>query len=150
MTEMAIPRDLVLTVIGFVIAFALAALVIRLQREIEMRDKGERNWLTCADELVVVATALAGIAFIAVFALPSQPYIASIILMLLIGATILEVGYIPSILAHYRIVFGTNQVGLRQRCEPLERCFVRWAFAVALGMSGLAWCWFQCRVPMIS
>jgi len=50
------------------------------------------------------------------------------------GGVILQVGYVPAILAHYRIVFGAKRTGPREKGEPIERLFVWLAFAAALAV----------------
>jgi hypothetical protein len=47
------------------------------------------------------------------------------------SAIILQVGYIPAILAHYRIEIGKKRTGDRQKGEPTERICVYLSIALA-------------------
>jgi hypothetical protein len=110
-------------------AFGAAMLFFRIQRENDMRQKGEIVWLPFADWLLVAATALCLLLVIV-------PLVSSANLRLPAAAAgsaaFLVAGYIPAIMAHYRIVFDRKREGPRHNPEPTERILVWGTGAVAL------------------
>lgn len=126
------------TIASVISAFGSTALLFRVQRENDMRSKQERVWLPVADWLLMIAT-LASLLFVLVPVAAGLPLVipatASVI------SSICVAGYIPSILAHYRIVFGGARSGPRSNPEPLELAFVLATVAIALSFSG----WLLCR-----
>src|SRR5258708_39254179 len=98
-------------------AFSAAMLFFRIQRENDMRQRGEVVWLPVADWLLVAGTVLCLLLVIVpvvTFANRTLPSAAA-------GApALLVAGYIPAIMAHYRIVFGSQRTGPRDNPEPAE------------------------------
>jgi hypothetical protein len=111
-------------------AFGTAVLLFRVQRENDMRSMGERVWLPWSDWLILAAT-------ICSLVLVLVPVAAGYDLRLSSAASssssICVAGYIPSILAHYRIVFGGKRSGPRNNPEPLEFFFVVLTVVIAMG-----------------
>ena len=124
--------DLTTAVNVAILGFGSALLVFRIQRENDMRRAGETTWFPWADRLIISAlflSTIVGLLVPLVFpacienALPRVAAAASCVLFL---------GFVPAILAHYRIVFGTKEKGSRRNPEPLERRFVWLAISVAI------------------
>ena len=121
-----------LTVASIVVAYAVTVLIFRLQRELRMREQGERTWVALADWLPIVAFLIA-VLFVALPVLAVDPALrgplprAAAMLSL-----VLCLGWIPAILAHYRLLFGAHRTGPRRNPEPLEAVFV-----LASGLMGL-------------
>jgi hypothetical protein len=118
-------------------------LFFRIQRENDMRQKDEIVWLPVADWLLVAATTLCLLLVI----VPITSFVGLQIPAAAAGsAAILIAGYIPAIMAHYRIVFvrerlfwGPQREGPRHNPEPSERILV-WITA------GLALLFFLWRI----
>lgn len=98
-------------------AFGTTVLLFRIQRENEMRIKGERVWLPVADWLLLSATMLS---ILLVLVPIAAGYALKLSAAASVASSICVAGYIPSILAHYRIVLGASCKGLRKNPEPLE------------------------------
>ena len=110
-------------------AFGSAMTIFRVQREDQMRREGERVWLPVADWLLIAATLCSLLLVI-------LPVSAGVSLRLPAAASaasaIAVAGYIPALLAHYRIVFGTKRKGPRQNPEPFELIIVLVTVAASL------------------
>lgn len=114
-------------------AFGATVLVFRVQREDAMRERNERVWLPAADWLLLAA-AIISLLFVLVpiaAGLEWQTNAAASA-----ASSICVAGYIPSILAHYRIVFGADREGPRDNPEPWECRFVIATTVVALAVGG--------------
>lgn len=115
-------------------AFGAAMLLFRIQRENDMREKDEPVWLPMADWLLVVATTLCLLLVI----VPVVSFADTRLPAAAAGtAAILVAGYVPAIMAHYRIVFtreglfwGAEREGPRYNPEPAERILV-WTIGTA-------------------
>jgi hypothetical protein len=112
-----------LTVASVTAGFGIAALVFRIQRELQMAACNETTWVPKADWLLITATLLALLAVIlpilmagqmnsSVVALASIPAVFSVVLL---------AGYMFAILAHYRLIFGGCRSGPRENPEPAEK-----------------------------
>ena len=106
-------------------AFGAAMLFFRIQPENEMRLRNEIVWLPLADWLLVAATTLCLLLVIFPLTMVSDQKLPSAAAG---SAAILVAGYVPSIMAHYRIVFvrerlfwGRKRKGRRRNPEPAER-----------------------------
>lgn len=118
---MAADAGTLATIASITAAFGAAMLVFRVQREDQMRQAGERVWLPVADWLLL-GTTLICLLFVIL------PIAAGLALQLpaagSAASAVAVAGYIPAILAHYRIVFGSSRTGPRSNPEPLELAFV--------------------------
>jgi hypothetical protein len=91
-------------------------LSFRLQRELYMGEQKERQWIPWADWLYIGATAASLLLVILpLIAVGPQSGAARRLASAACAASVVSVcGYIPSILAHYRIPpFGRNRSGPR-------------------------------------
>lgn len=89
----------------------------------------ERMWIAWSDYLIFASVLLAFFALVTTL-VPREQGLA---LGACIAAIFSEVGFIPSILAHYRIVLGASRQGFRSSGEPWERVFVVLSFILAAG-----------------
>lgn len=119
-----------------VTAFAVAMLVFRIQRELQMARELEINWLPWADWLLLGA-ALLSLLFVILPLVASHP--TSWVHRILppaacAAAVILIAGYAVAILAHYRLILKGGRTGPRTNPEPGERRVVFCTLAIATGM----------------
>lgn len=142
-TDSLLKQSDLIAVAAIVIGFALTVIMFRIQREIYVKEeKGEDNWITWSDWLIFVSVFL--VLFFVVTPLLAFGYrpLAS---PALVAAIILQAGYIPAILAHYRITFGKNRKDEqgrelpREKGEPAERCIVLLSALVAVLFFVLTW-----------
>jgi hypothetical protein len=126
------PSDLL--VVGSIIAaFGAATLPVRLQREIEMARRREITWIPWAERLVLCATLLSLVGVIIPLLLfePTQLSLTTAKAATLLSVVFLA-GYVPAILAHYRLMWSGGRSGPRENPEPSER-FVVW-ITVSIGL----------------
>jgi phosphoglycerol transferase MdoB-like AlkP superfamily enzyme len=119
---------------AIIIGFGSTIIAFRIQREVAMDEKGERLWVPWADWLVLLAIALC-VAFVIFLLARVTPCRIAFASAAGASAIVLEAGYIPSILAHYRILFGkdrTKQRLPRERGEPAEMVFVTLTVVLAV------------------
>jgi hypothetical protein len=110
---------------SIVIGFGVTAVMFRVQRELSLREAHptDPSWLAWADYLILGSIGLAALGVV-VPLLADSAASASVIATAAaccVAAVILQAGYVPSLLAHYRIELGSGRKGLRVRGEPLER-----------------------------
>ena len=124
----------VIAVAAIVFGFGVTVIMFRIQRELEMRKKGEPSWIACSDHLIFASIFVSVFCvFLPTFLLPKFNCTVAIARAGCVAAIILEAGYIPSILAHYRLGFGKNRIGGRTNPEPTERLFIWIAAILAIG-----------------
>jgi hypothetical protein len=120
-----------LSVASILAAFGSAMLFFRIQRELEMHERAEIQWIPWADWLLILATLIALLAVI-------LPIFFSAGLRLPLAAasaaTVLLAGYVLAILAHYRIILGFGRKGPRTNPEPGELVVVLLLLAAAAGV----------------
>ena len=116
---------------AIIIGFGSTIISFRIQREIAMDEKNERLWVPWADWLILLAIGLSA-AFVVLLLAKVTPIRTAFAAAAGAAAIVLEVGYIPSILAHYRIWFGKNRTGQRDRGEPAEIVCVMLTVTVAV------------------
>ena len=110
-------------------AFGTTVLIFRVQRENDMRAKRERVWLPVADWLLLTAT----VASLLLVLVPvAAGYNLRVSAAASAAASVCVAGYIPAILAHYRIVLGSRRSGPRDNPEPLELVWVVLTVVAAL------------------
>jgi uncharacterized RDD family membrane protein YckC len=107
-----------------------------------MEEKGETLWLPWADWLILIAVLLC-VAFVTALLARVTPLRIAIASATGAAAIVLEAGYIPSILAHYRTFFGKQRAKdqlPRERGEPAEMAFVILTGVAAVIAFGLVFC----------
>ena len=121
------------TVAGIIGAFGAAMLVFRIQREVNMQGQGETTWLPWADRLLLLASVLSLFAaFLLVSGLVSEPSRTSLASASCTAAVLLVMGYVPTVLGHYRLLPGTSRSGPRHNPEPSERWLMWCALLVGV------------------
>ncbi len=121
-----------IAIAAIVMGFGITVIMFRLQRELEMRDKGEPSWIAYSDRLILSSIFISlFLVFLPIFVLPT-PLSITLAHAGCFAAVVLQAGFIPSILAHYRLGFGKNRTGPRENPEPKERLFVWLSAAVAI------------------
>src|SRR5438128_130336 len=114
------------TVASIIAGFGAAMLAFRLEREVKAGDEGDLMWVAWADWLVIAATLLClslGL-FPIVSGLVHEPLQTALASAATSAAIVLTIGYVPAILAHYRLIFRGKRKGSRRNPEPPERWFV--------------------------
>jgi hypothetical protein len=128
-----IDLNMLATVASIIAGFGAAMLAFRPEREVRADDEGEPMWIAWADWLIIGATLLC---LVGLFPIVSGWGTASGRLRLASATTtaavLLTFGYLPSILAHYRLILRGHRRGLRKNPEPPER----W-LTVICGLGGL-------------
>ena len=129
------------SIASIIAAFGFAMIIFRVQREEQMRNRGEVVWLPLSAWLLVVAT-------LSCLLLVIFPISAGLSLRIPAAASaassIAVAGYIPALLAHYRIVFGAKRKGQRDNPEPMELVFV----SITLLAAAIAGAWVYFRVAI--
>lgn len=122
------------TIASIISAFGGAMLFFRIQRELAMQGAGEPIWIPWADRLLIAATLISLLLVVVpmlVLPDPTPPW-RFLPPAAATTACILVAGYIPSILAHYRIIFPGGRTGPRPPVELPEAVLVSLAAVVAL------------------
>jgi len=139
-------QDLVI-VASIVAVFGAATLPARLQREIHMAGRGEPTWIPWAEGLVLAATLLSLLLVIApiLFLGPDNRTVLRVGRAATLLSVILLAGYVPSILAHYRLICGRARSGSRENPEPAECLFVCATVGIgsALAIASFVGCFAQ-------
>lgn len=118
------------------LGFGSAILVFRIQRELSMEEKSERTWFPRADWLIVIAMFVSAVLGLLIPLMLNQEDLR-VSRIAAAASCVLFLGYVPSILAHDRIVFGANRTGERFNPEPLE-CWFFWT-TLALAIIAAIW-----------
>ena len=112
-----------ITIASIIAGFGVAVLMFRLQRELSLPAR--ERWLACADWLTISSTLIALLFVIMPLILfgSENKTAGQLAGAATCSAVILLAGYVPSILAHYRLIFrgGRNPDGPRGNPEPSER-----------------------------
>jgi hypothetical protein len=117
----------ILSTIAAVIAgFGIAGFVFRIQRELAMQDAGENTWVPWADWLLIGATiGTLVLVLVPILLFNSSKFLGRRLPAAGCSAALVSLaGYIPGLLAHYRLVFGASRSGSRTNPEPAERVVV--------------------------
>ena len=117
-----------MAVSAIVVGFGVTAIMFRVQRELFVYEqlKIKTLWLSWADYLILGSVVLAVFgATVPLLVAPGPPQgLLALAASSCVAAVILQAGYVPSILAHYRIELGARREGHRAKGEPVERRFV--------------------------
>jgi hypothetical protein len=122
------------TIASLISVFGAAMLFFRIQRELEVTQKNEDIWIPWADWLLIAATLTSLILVILpIVALgPESKLVMKVSIAACSASTALVAGYIFSVLAHYRLLFGKSRLGARENPEPAEKLLVRLTIAVSV------------------
>src|SRR6478672_9826534 len=108
------PTEL-LAVSAIIVGFGVTAIMFRVQRELYVLEvlKIRTVWLAWADYLIIASIMLAALGVILpLVAIPNgSPVLVAVAAASCAAATVLQAGYVPAILAHYRIELGAKRVG---------------------------------------
>src|SRR5689334_11534829 len=96
------------TVAAIISAFGTTVLVFRVERELRMAERAERNWIPWADWLVLGAT-LASLVCLLIVLLRPNGVTRQLATAGCAGAIVSLFGYPLGILAHYRFIFGAGR-----------------------------------------
>lgn len=127
------PGDLI-AVAAIIFGFGITVFMFRIQREIWVKDHRPYwpNWLACSDYLILASIGLAFLALTFLIASPGRSARREALASAAcVAALVLQLGFIPAILAHYRIEIGAKRGGYRQKGEPAERRIVGASSAIA-------------------
>jgi hypothetical protein len=127
---------ILVTVASIVAAFGLTTMMFRIQRELRLRERGLPTWIAWSDWLLITATVgcmLFVVLPLVTFAtLPEA--LSRVPSAVCAGASILVVGYIFGILAHYRLLFWRGDTAAPHvPGEPAERVIVVATCLLAVG-----------------
>ena len=121
------------TIASIISAFGIAMLVFRIQRELEMHKAREINWIPNCDWLLVSATEISLLlVLLPLLVVPRTSRWIALPTAACASASVLVAGYIPAILAHYRLIFSGKRFGPRTNPEPSERLIVLATVAAAV------------------
>lgn len=129
------------TIAGIIAAFSVSMIFFRVQREIQMHDSGEINWVPWADLLLLLSAFLSLICVLLplVAAHPSSWAYQRLPSPACAAAVVLVAAYPVAILAHYRFIFGGGRNGPRENPEPSEQRVVLLALLSALTTAAWAY-----------
>ena len=124
------------TVASIISGFGVVMLFFRIQRELQIHEKDELIGIRIpkADWLLIGAT-LISLLFVILPIIsfsPQSMLVIKISTAACSSSSILVAGYILSILAHYRLLFGHGRVGPRENPEPAEKVLVSLTVALAM------------------
>ena len=130
------------TIASVIAGFGSAMLIFRIQRELQMGQETEVQWIPWADRLLILATLVALLlVLLPLVATTNRPGVmAHLPAAGCAAALILMAGYILAILAHYRLFLGKGRSGPRKNPEPAERIVVLATGLIAL-LTFLWVCW---------
>lgn len=128
------------TVASIVTAAGVAMLFFRVQREQDMKRRGERDWIPVADLLLLGATFTAILVVLLPILLFDSDFLGRRVPTAgCTAALVALVGYVPALLAHYRLMFGSaGREGDRDNPERPEGEIVIGMTAVALALFGVS------------
>ncbi len=139
-----LPANDLVAVSAIIFGFGVAIFIFRLQREISVMEN-HPDWpirLAWADYLILISIALVSAGLITLLASPFSTLLPRIFAS---DSVLLQLGYIPAIFAHYRIVVGARRTGPRQTGEPAERFIVIGTILVATTYATGLWYFLKVR-----
>jgi len=125
-------NNTIVTVASVISGFGSTLLVFRIQRELQMQSQSELIWIPWADWLLFAAVFLSLLVALLPL-LAGFPFATRMASAACTVAIVLVAGYVPAILAHYRLIFSGKRCGPRNNPEPSERWLV-----LMFGVVGLA------------
>lgn len=129
-----INAEVLATIAAITVGFGVSLLFFRIGRELDMQEKDEPIWLPWSDRLLLAATLLsATLVLLPMVLLPESELFGEQVPVAFCAASLVCLaGYIPAVLAHYRIWFGRSRTGPRDNPEPSERLVVLCTCAAAV------------------
>ena len=115
-----------LSTVASIIAGSELPCCFRIQRELHMGARNETVWIPQADWLLIAATLISIVLVILPLVslnLRDSP-VGKVPYSACAASSVLLAGYVLSILAHYRLLFGRKRSGPRDNPEPAERVLV--------------------------
>ena len=107
-----------------VVGLSFTILIFRIKREIDMAEKGETTWIAFSDWLVAIALIVAGLFVLVPLLASDAAGRGRLPLSALVFAVVMVLGWVPAILAHYRLIFRGKRTGPRDNPEPAEGAIV--------------------------
>ena len=129
-----------ITAITIIMGFGITVFMFRLGREAntEQREK----WVALSDYLIFASIALAVASLLLLFVVPViTSWKSAVAIAATVAAILLQAGFIPAILAHYRIAFGKHRTDARSWAEPWE---IAW-FVLTLVVAAVAFVSTLCQ-----
>jgi hypothetical protein len=127
------------TIASTISGFGGAMLVFRIQRELQMHDVDEITWIPWSDRLLVLAIEVSLLfVLVPLLIVPRTSRWTLLAPAACSAACVLVAGFILSILAYYRLIFGRKRSGPRTNPEPAERAIVLLTAATAVIVFGVA------------
>jgi hypothetical protein len=122
------------TVASLISVFGAAMLFFRIERELKVTQQNEDIWIPWSDWLLIAATLTSLILVILpmVTVGPESKLVMKVSMGASSASTALFAGYIFSVLAHYRLLFGKSRLGARENPEPAEKLLVRLTIVVSV------------------
>ena len=115
--------EIITNIAAITSGFGTAVLIFRIEHESKMEIDGETVWLPLSDYLILT-TIFSSLALVLVpifiYPLLVDQYLKFFRAIIALSI-VFELGYIFSILAHYRIIFSGHSSGPRKNPEPPER-----------------------------
>jgi uncharacterized BrkB/YihY/UPF0761 family membrane protein len=107
-----------------IVGLSFSILIFRIKREMDMAEKGETTWIAFSDWLVVIALLVAGLFVLVPLLATDAAGRGRLPISGLIFAIVMVLGWVPAILAHYRLILGRRRRGPRHNPEPMEAAIV--------------------------
>ncbi len=122
------------TFASIISGLGVAMLFFRIQRELQMTQQNEDIRIPRADWLLIAAalTSLILVILPIVALGPESRLGMKVSIAACSASSTLVAGFIFSILAHYRLLFGRNRLGPRENPEPAEKLLVRLTIIVSI------------------
>jgi hypothetical protein len=124
-----------LTIAGIIIALGIAVLLFRIQRELKVAESGERTWIAFSDWLALIAMSASLLFVVLPLSVDDPAARGRLPAAASAFSVVLALGYVPGILAHYRLIFPGQRTGPRENPEPAEFWIVVLTFLLALLVS---------------
>lgn len=148
MAEAAAMSSDLIAVAAMIVGFGTVVIMFRIQRELLIREHPAKypnwpTWLACADGLILASVVMA--VFLVVVPLLAFPTVTrcreALAAASCVSAVLLQFGYVPAILAHYRIGIVAQRTIARERGEPAEKVIV----VLSIALAALAFAFVFCR-----
>jgi hypothetical protein len=139
------PSDLI-AIAAMIFGFGIVVVMFIVQRELWAAEHHPEwpHWTRWADWLIFASVLLAGcLTIFPLLAFPVTRSSKAIAAASCGSAVLLQIGYVPAILAHYRIIFGKKRTANhipREPGEPAEKVFVLLTVVIAVSAFAFVFC----------